>query len=103
MAEDAVRGEIALARAAMQRALDLLPDREYALAEANARTEAVQIVLAAVASQGWRGLDRQKFRKSITEASQLVPNTGPRSVQHEVLLAESRKALEAGSDRPGSA
>lgn len=100
MAEDAVRGEIALAQAAMQRALDLLPDREQALAEANARTEAVQIVLAAVvSSQGWRGLDRQKFRRLITEASRLVPNTGPRSIQHEVLLAESRKVLEAGSDR----
>ncbi|MCJ2020736.1 ATP-dependent helicase [Methylobacterium sp. E-065] len=101
MTDDAVRGEIALAQAAIQRVLDLLPDREQALAEANARTEAVQIVLAAAIScQGWRGLDRQKFRGLITEASRLVPNTGPRSVQHAVLLAESRKVLESGSDRP---
>jgi hypothetical protein len=73
-----------------------LPEREVALAEANARTEAVQIVLSAVvASQGWRGLDRRKFRKMITEASRLVPNTGPLAVQHEVLLAEARKVLAA--------
>lgn len=96
MADDAVRGEIALAQAAIQRALDALPNRETALSEANARTEAVQIVLSAVlASQGWRGLDRQKFRKMIAEASRLVPNTGPLSVQHEVLLSEARKVLAA--------
>lgn len=97
MTEDGVRAEIALAQTAMQRALNLLPDRETALAEANARTEAVQIVLAAVlASQGWRGLDRRKFQKLIAEASRLVPDIGPKSVQHAVFLAEARKVLEAG-------
>lgn len=92
---DAVRDEIASAQAAIQRALELLPAQGTALAEANARTKAMQIVLSAVLdSQGWRGLDRRKFRRLIAEASGLIPNSGPLAVQHEVLLAASRKVLK---------
>lgn len=77
-----------------RRRLDLISDHTTALAQANARTEAVRTVLSAVlASQSWRGLDRKKFLGLIEEASRLVPNAGPLSVQHEVLLAESRKVL----------
>jgi len=93
--EDATRHRVAIAQAAERRALDSLSDCQIALAEANARTRAVQSVLSAmIASQGWRGLNRQKFRKLIAEAGSLVPNNGPLSVQHEVLLAESRKVLK---------
>ncbi|MCJ2058338.1 hypothetical protein MKL09_17490 [Methylobacterium sp. J-048] len=68
-----------------------------ALAEANYRTEAVQTVLAAVlACQSWRGLDRKKFRRLIAEAGSAIPNAGPASVQHAVLLAEARKVLWLG-------
>ena len=64
------------------------------LAEANYRTEAVQIVLTAVlASRNWRGFDRRKFMRLITEASSAIPNDGPAAVQHAVLLAETRKVL----------
>lgn len=69
-------------------------DGRRAVAEANYRTEAVQIVLAAVlASQSWRGLDRRKFRRLIAEAGGAIPNDGPAAVQHAVLLAEARKVL----------
>lgn len=100
MADDAVRAEIALAQVAMQRALDLLPDREHALAEANFRTEAVQIVLSALlASNGWRGLNRRRFRDLVAQASRTVPDTGPAAVQHHVLLAEATKVLETRDTR----
>lgn len=93
-AEDTMRRRVAIAQAAERRALDLLSDCQIALAEANARTGAVQTVLSAViAGQGWRGLNRKKFRRLIAEAGSLVPNNGPLSVQHEVLLAEARKVL----------
>lgn len=68
--------------------------RDAAVAEANARTEAVRCVLTAVmASTGWRGLDRAKFRRLIAQAGQAVPNTGPAAVQHLVLLTEARRVL----------
>ncbi|MCJ2140517.1 acyltransferase [Methylobacterium sp. E-066] len=72
-------------------------DGQLALAEANYRTEAVQTVLAAVlACQSWRGLNRKKFRRLIGEASSAIPDEGPASVQHAVLLAEARKVLWLG-------
>jgi SAM-dependent methyltransferase len=68
------------------------------LAEAEFRTEATQIVLsAALASTGRGGLDRKKFKALIAEASRSIPNSGPASVQHHVLLNEARKVL--GSDQ----
>jgi hypothetical protein len=92
--EDTMRRRIVIAQGAERRALDLLSGCQIELAQANARTEAVQSVLSAViASQGWRGLNRKKFRRLVAEAGSLVPNNGPLSVQHEVLLAEARKVL----------
>ncbi|MCJ2101249.1 methyltransferase domain-containing protein [Methylobacterium sp. E-046] len=65
--------------------------------EADFRTEATQIVLAAVlASTGWRGLNRRKFRRLIAEASRSIPVSGPAAVQHLVLLEGAQKVL--GSD-----
>jgi len=62
--------------------------------EADFRAEAMQIVLAAVlASTGWRGLDRRKFRTLIAEASRSIPVSGPAAVQHLVLLEGARKVL----------
>ena len=62
--------------------------------EADFRAEATQIVLAAVlASTGWRGLDRRKFRTLIAEASRSIPVSGPAAVQHLVLLEGARKVL----------
>ena len=67
---------------------------DAALVEANYRTEAVQVVLTAVlASRSWRGFDRRKFMRLISEASGAIPNDGPASVQHAVLLAETRRVL----------
>jgi SAM-dependent methyltransferase len=62
--------------------------------EADFRVEAMQIVLSAVlASTGWGGLDRRKFRTLIAEASRSIPDDGPAAVQHVVLLEEARKVL----------
>ncbi|MCJ2054936.1 hypothetical protein MKL01_35515 [Methylobacterium sp. J-070] len=58
------------------------------------REAAVRTVLdAMIASLGWRGLDRKKFKALIAGAAQKVPDHGPASVRHEVLYAESRKVL----------
>ncbi|RUP14661.1 MAG: ATP-dependent helicase [Methylobacterium sp.] len=63
-------------------------------AMAEHREAAVRIVLASViASLGWWGLDRKKFKALIASAAQKVPNYGPASVRHEVLYAEARKVL----------
>jgi SAM-dependent methyltransferase len=62
--------------------------------EANFRVEATQIVLSAVlASTGWGGLDRRKFKTLIAEASRSIPDSGPAAVQHLVLLEGARKVL----------
>jgi SAM-dependent methyltransferase len=62
--------------------------------EADFRVEATQIVLSAVlASTGWGGLDRRKFKALIAEASRSIPDSGPAAVQHIVLLEEARKVL----------
>ena len=71
-----------------------LADVTHRLAEAEASTDAMRIVLTATrASLSWRGLDRGKFKAQIVEASKLIPTEGPAAAQHAVLLAESRKML----------
>lgn len=75
----------------------LLDARDGALVEANARAEAAQITLTALlASIGWRGLQRRKFRALIAEAARTIPDEGPAAVQHHILLAEARKVLNPG-------
>ena len=72
-----------------------LEQREIAVIEAGFRVEAMQIVLsAALACTGWFGLSRGKFRRMVSEAGRNVPDDGPASVQHHVLLTEARKVLE---------
>ena len=66
--------------------------------EADYRVEATQIVLSAVlASTGWGGLDRRKFKTLIAEASRSIPDSGPAAVQHLVLLEGARKVLGSAS------
>ncbi|MDP4024104.1 atp-dependent helicase [Methylobacterium sp. NEAU 140] len=93
--EAALRDEIAGLRAALAEAGAGAEGHAAALAEAEARTEAVQVVLAAlIASVGWRGLDRRRFRALLAEAARTIPDDGPAAVQHRVLLDEARKVLD---------
>lgn len=83
-----LRAELAETKAA------LLDARDGLLAEANARAEATQITLTALlASIGWRGLQRQKFRALIAEAARTIPDEGSAAVQHHIQLTELRKVL----------
>ncbi|SEI14522.1 hypothetical protein SAMN02799636_05953 [Methylobacterium sp. 275MFSha3.1] len=93
--EAALKEEIAGLRAELAEAKSALLDaRDGALAEANARAEATQITLTALlASIGWRGLQRRKFRALIAEAARTIPDEGPAAVQHHILLTEVRKVL----------
>ncbi|MGU3282720.1 class I SAM-dependent methyltransferase [Methylobacterium mesophilicum] len=64
------------------------------LEAANFRAEATRKVLSAVLEcVGWRGLDRKKFKRKIAEASRSIPDSGPATVQHLVLLEEAQKVL----------
>ena len=111
MTTDAVRMELAQAQTALKRASDLLSDcdaklaeanrrlaeTETALVETNYRLEATQMVITALlASVGWFGLKRRRFRVLVSEAGKNVPDDGPVSVMHHVLLAEGRKVLDLG-------
>lgn len=67
------------------------------IAEAEFRAEAMQTILSAVsASIGPLGLNRRKFKAMISKASRSIPNVGPASVKHNVLLTEARKVLGQG-------
>lgn len=109
MTTDAVRMELAQAQTALKRASDLLSDCDTELAEANHRLteadshlteanyrlEATQMVITALlASVGRFGFNRRKFRVLVSEAGKNVPDEGPISVMHHVLLAEGRKVLD---------
>jgi hypothetical protein len=64
------------------------------MARAEARTEAVRMVLSAVlrSLRIW-GLDRRRFRKLVVQAGRETPETGPEAERHAVLLAEARRVL----------
>ena len=95
MTMDAVRMEIAQAQVALKRASDLLSDSDIALAEADYRLEAMQMIITALlASVGRFGFNRRKFRELVSQAGKHVPDEGPASVMHHVLLAEGRKVLD---------
>ncbi|MGH1590627.1 atp-dependent helicase [Methylobacterium phyllosphaerae] len=93
--EAQLRAEIAGLRAELAETKAALLDvRDGALAEANARAEATEVTLTALlASIGWRGLQRRKFRALIAEAARTIPDEGPAAVQHHILLTAVRKVL----------
>jgi hypothetical protein len=65
-----------------------------AVARADARTEAVRMVLGAVLdSIGPRALDRRRFQDAIAQAGRATPDAGPESERHAVLLTEARRVL----------
>ncbi|MGU3287581.1 hypothetical protein [Methylobacterium mesophilicum] len=65
------------------------------LEEASERTKAVSTVLnALIASLRPYGYNRKHFNRLIRLASADIPNSGPASVQHELLLANARKVLD---------
>lgn len=65
-----------------------------AVTRAEARTEAVRIVLGAVLAslRPW-GLDRRRFQKRVVQAGREAPEAGPGAERHGVLLAEARRVL----------
>ncbi|MCJ2062124.1 atp-dependent helicase [Methylobacterium sp. J-088] len=64
------------------------------VARAEARTDAVRIVLDAVlASLRVWGLDRRRFQKRIAQAGRDAPVAGPGAERHAILLAEARRIL----------
>lgn len=70
------------------------PTPEERLALAEAREDAVRIVLKAlITSLRPFGFDRKRFMRCIREEAEEVPASGPRSVQHAVLLSECRRVL----------
>jgi len=65
-----------------------------AVIRAEARTDAVRIVLGAVlASLRFWALDRRRFQAVIVQASRATPNEGCGAERHAVLLAETRRVL----------
>ncbi len=67
--------------------------------EAEYREEALRIVLSAtVASIGWRGLNRKKFKQLILAESRITPNEGPASIKHTVLHDEAEESLNIRHD-----
>ena len=74
--------------------VDLLAEAKTRLDEANERTEAVRIVLMALAQTvGQRAINRRAFQDAVRAAAADVPNDGPRSVRHTVFLEEVRRVL----------
>jgi hypothetical protein len=65
-----------------------------AVARAEARTEAVRIVLGAVLAslRPW-GLDRRRFQRLIVQAGRAAPEAGPGAERHAIFLAEARRIL----------
>lgn len=73
---------------------DLLAEANTRLEEANERTEAVRIVLMALAQTvGPRAINRRALQDAVRMAAADVPNEGPRSVRHTVFLDEVRRVL----------
>ncbi|MGU3667115.1 atp-dependent helicase [Methylobacterium sp. A49B] len=84
----------AAAQAAGRDAAGPGPAAAEALAVAEERAEAVRTVLGAVlASIGQRALDRKRFQDLIARAGRAVPDHGPASARHAVLLTEARRVL----------
>jgi hypothetical protein len=82
-----LRAELAAAREREQAlAAEIVQERE--------RTEAVRLVLQALTlSIGRFGLRRRLFLSRIARIGRETPDSGPQSVRHTVLLAESRRVL----------
>ncbi|MCJ2088251.1 atp-dependent helicase [Methylobacterium sp. E-005] len=69
-----------------------------AMARAEARTDAVRIVLGAVLKslRVW-GLDRRRFQSLVVQAGRETPETGPEAERHAILLVEARRVLGRGA------
>ena len=75
---------------------DLLDEANSRLEEANERTEAVRTVLTAlVQSVRPSAFNRSLFQSIVRMHAADVPDEGPRSVRHEVILAEVRRVVES--------
>jgi len=65
-----------------------------AIARAEARTDAVRVVLGAVlASLRIWGLDRRRFQRLVIQAGRDAPVAGPGAERHAIFLAEARRIL----------
>jgi hypothetical protein len=89
-------------RAALERGHAL----EAELARERERTQAVRIVLDALAASiGRFGLRRDAFQARVQEAGRNTPESGPQAARHAVLLEEVRRVLgragDAGRDPAG--
>lgn len=72
---------------------------EAELARERERTQAVRIVLDALAgSIGRFGLRRDAFRQRVREAGRDTPESGPQAARHAVLLEEVRRVLGREGD-----
>lgn len=71
-----------------------LEETSARLEEANERTEAVRTVLTAlVQSVRPSAFNRSSFQSIVRMHAADVPDEGPRSVRHEVILAEVRRVV----------
>ncbi|WCS26393.1 hypothetical protein LOK46_06040 [Methylobacterium sp. NMS14P] len=64
------------------------------LAKEAERSQALEIVISTlVASMNWRGLDRSKFQRLMTDVARSTPNVGRAANRHEIYLHQSHKIL----------